>query len=538
MQNTAEGYSPAYTIKAVAIQILSFFSSEKIEQQYGGEVNLQAYNKLRKYGPADTHQCSKCAFGTSAPNDPILRAASTPTDTATQGSASNTSTSVIVGSCTMNITDLPNELLAQVCGHLEDEDLVNFAKSWSKIGGTTGVVTKFNVLRNRELQCFVLKKSFDEAKLGIGIKVFGPGRKKTLEIEFELISLEAFEEHRVRRSVHGLTFAHWLPMPLSARHYNYVKDQVIPSLILLNGSANLGVRAPAEVIYHFMNDVIIKLSQIVPATVDPLDASGGMIFGSVAAPAKSALKHASEKAIESYFQLFHLLLCLASSDKSLVKGANSKLQSFAGNKTSKADCPNLGHLLLAILISDVELSEHTMQTIIREAVIRNVVWMLDSKGANMPDLAYMEPDAVSEHRLAKTFEASKTSYRLLMFFNLFRNTINRGTGDDRKSLVQMRDELFDSHGAPPYGTAAKLAAEVKAVHEINDFFAFLNVMGIEKTPSRKEMTSMLRKCVEDSMSRGYSVWGVSQARAKGIRESGGVSKGFSVGSFFPNTRRR
>ena len=48
-----------------------------------------------------------------------------------------------------------------------------------------------------------------------------------------------------------------------------------------------------------------------------------------------------------------------------------------------------------------------------EAITHNVVWMLDARGKNMPELSYMEPDDVSDFHLQKPFEAGKTSYRLL-----------------------------------------------------------------------------------------------------------------------------
>ena len=44
--NTDEGYTPAYTLKGIAIQLLSFFGSEKVEQiETGQAVELANYNK-------------------------------------------------------------------------------------------------------------------------------------------------------------------------------------------------------------------------------------------------------------------------------------------------------------------------------------------------------------------------------------------------------------------------------------------------------------------------------------------------------------
>lgn len=38
--NMIEGYAPVYTLKSIAIQLLSFFSSETLEQDYGGDTGL------------------------------------------------------------------------------------------------------------------------------------------------------------------------------------------------------------------------------------------------------------------------------------------------------------------------------------------------------------------------------------------------------------------------------------------------------------------------------------------------------------------
>lgn len=420
------------------------------------------------------------------------------------------------------IHDLPDERLAQIYDQLEDENLVNFAKAWNKIGGATRILTQFNIMRNRELLCFTLKKPYNKTKLGVGISIDTKGKKGTLGSEFELLSPEAFRDLAIRKSVHGLYFDYWLPVPISAPHYMIVKPEVFPRLEMLNNAARLQARSRAEIIYHFMNDVVVKLS-------DAQDRPSSQ---------KSSLKLASEKAIESYYHFFHLLLCLTTEVDSIVDYANKKIKDFQDGNTSKTDCPNLGHLLLHVLISDLELSEATLKAVIKEAITRNVVWMLDGRGASRVKLAHMEEDQVCEYRLAKTFEASKTSYRLLLFFNLFRNDIQWGTGDNRKSLAKMRDELFDAHGAPQFGTAAKLAAEVKAVYGINDFFAFLEVMGINGMPSREVMTGLLWECIWDSKRKGNHGWGVNEEDAKVIRYNGGSRHGCSVTSFFPRTGRR
>jgi ubiquitin-protein ligase len=62
--NTTEGYTSAYTLKSIAIQLLSFFSSDRVEQEGGGySIDLVTYKSLQSY-IADTYRCGKCHFGT------------------------------------------------------------------------------------------------------------------------------------------------------------------------------------------------------------------------------------------------------------------------------------------------------------------------------------------------------------------------------------------------------------------------------------------------------------------------------------------
>ena len=63
--NTDEGYTPAYTLKGIAIQLLSFFGSDKVEQiGTGVEVELAQYqrNSVRNSVYKGFH-CPKCTFG-------------------------------------------------------------------------------------------------------------------------------------------------------------------------------------------------------------------------------------------------------------------------------------------------------------------------------------------------------------------------------------------------------------------------------------------------------------------------------------------
>jgi len=131
----------------------------------------------------------------------------------------------------------------------------------------------------------------------------------------------------------------------------------------------------------------------------------------------------------------------------------------------------------------------------------------------MAELAYLEPSAVSDYRLHATFNASLTSYRLLMFLKLF-SAVAR---PQNKSLVDIREELFDTHSAPASGVAAAMAEKVRKIREINSFPGFLAAMGIENIPSKSEFTAFLRRTITTSCEQGYSRMPMTQNQLYMIR---------------------
>lgn len=437
------------------------------------------------------------------------------------------------------IAQLSHELLLHICDYLDATDLVLASRAYKKFS-----LLQMRVISLRELQCFVLKTGFKDCDLGVGVHV----DRKRIESEFDLISEQAFGQLNVRRSVQGLDFEYWLPLPLAQKHWDRVKGKVGISLRTIARAS--GISGPlVNVLYTFMNDIVVRLSQATEEMDQPAS-RGRRYFGIANVETKSTLLHASEKAIESYFHLYHLLLCLAVEDPSIVTDGNETIKRFVAGQRDKKTVPNIGHLLIMLLISDVGLASSSTtpdpqqqqptitlrelnKAIVTEAITRNVVWMLDARGRNMPELSYMEPDNVSEYRLAKTFEASKTSYRLLMFLNLMRKTVVASTPTQNPTLSNLLTSLFARHGAPPPNTATNLAASVRRIQAIDNFPYFLLEMNIghrspvdnsiQNIPGKIAFTSFLRDTVKASMKKGYSKWGLEQEdalRLRLVKESG------------------
>lgn len=492
--NTTEGWTPAYTLKGVLIQLLSFFTSESLEQDQGGDtVDLQEFRRQQtgarhtRYEDFETHGyfCDSCGFSPDWEPAPLTNE---PREVAT---ASATTVSKLLA--------LPDEVVLLMLDEMPTKDVLALA---DVIPPVKRIVNSYDFIRTRELQCFCLKKSYMDAKLGIGISITSGG-KPVLRSEFDLLSQEAFFQHDVRRSVQGVNFDKWLPLPLSRRHWDGVKTNATACLRSIHSYAAMHSNEPedVDVLYYLMNNVVVQFSAETEKGFRQLDE-------------RSTLSHASEKAVEAYFACFHLLLCLATDNTAIVKAANKMVTRFLTGPHTKKQFPDLGHLLVAALISDDGLTQPLIFQVIKEAILRNVVWMLDAKGADMAELAYLEPSAISEYRLTKTFEASTTSYRLLMFLKLFSSSA-RPAG---KSLADLREALFDSHGVPPPSVSAAMAQRVREIRDTKGFPGFLRAMAIRDIPSKTKFTAFLRRTITDSVAAGYSVMPLSQSKLYMIRK--------------------
>ncbi|KAF2845216.1 hypothetical protein T440DRAFT_493570 [Plenodomus tracheiphilus IPT5] len=486
--NNVEDWTPAYTLRGIVIQLLSFFCSESLEQDHGGTaVNIADYRRrVREHESTTTYICSKCGF-----------------DDEWEPAHSRLSATAVISEPPLKLSglfELPDEVVLLLLAQMPTPDIMALANAMPTI---KTMVYSYDLVRIRELQCFCLKRSFHDVKLGIGIAVQG-GRKPVFRSEFDLLSQEAFFQHNVHKSIQGVHFDKWLPLPLSRRHWNRVKGTAMACLESMERCAGVP-RTPAghaEILYHFMNTVVVQFSA---EAEKGFDRPGS----------RSTLSHASEKAVEAYFTLFHLLLCLATENADITASANRIIARFRAGPRTKEEFPDLGHVLVAALISDSGLTEDLTVHMIKEAILRNVVWMLDTKGAGMAELAYLEPSAVSEYRLCMTFRASPTSYRLLMFLKLFSSAVR----PPNRTLPDLCDKLFDTHGAPPPGTAASMAQRIREIRHINSFPGFLGAMGIKCIPSKSEFTAFLRRTITDSAKAGYSRTPLTPAQLYMIRKA-------------------
>jgi hypothetical protein len=186
-------------------------------------------------------------------------------------------------------------------------------------------------------------------------------------MDFHLMNfLLTLDPLSVWRSVQDVPFQYWLPLPLSETHWERVKGDVDDYLTIIVDECGYSNLASEYILFKILNDAIIKLSKDVEkntyiSPIYPYEET-----------AQSTLTHASEKAIESYFHIFHLLLCKAMEEPVIVKYTNTLLTNFANGQQSKEFVSNIGHLLIATLISEVDITPRMTQGII--SPIMNKEW--------------------------------------------------------------------------------------------------------------------------------------------------------------------
>ncbi|KXJ90470.1 hypothetical protein Micbo1qcDRAFT_196012 [Microdochium bolleyi] len=574
-----EDYSPIYTLKAIAIQMLSFFHSDHLDVmcwRHGAHnghhstverVNLAEYRRqhdtkwhwrssrrdfrcscgfntkpLARFGepapyvpgvsyglgvpdvPGAAHAFSSKALVPPQSNSKSVKRrryrakAKNKAKAATVAPVDQTASTLVPAVKTakgetakkeekavkVHIGRLSNEMLYAVLGHLDEVDTISsFAKAWPFIDRLIQP-RDYAYLRLRELKCALFHQNSLTAHIGIVVFVT---RKGQIASDFDFMSHTTFRQVGYAQQSTKLAFT-WLPLPISWKHWRQVRGDVSPALDELVDERRVVLkkrflhRHNADVLYQFMSDFVTRLNaDIEQPSPDHFSqtwtwaCSGG---------------HASEKALEAILHIFHLLVCMACEDRSIVVRANKLVENFVAGERSTEACPKLAHLLIALLISDVPITDRLRTAVIEEAITRNVVYMLDKKGGGMPELSFLECDTVSEYRLQNTFRASIVSYRLLMFCELFRRTVRppSAPAGPPKPLEQVRDELFAGHGLPSSGTAAYLASEVRRQQrQVHGFPEFCREMGLASIPGNARLTALLRHTVIVSMEhRARSRW--------------------------------
>ncbi|MCO5579486.1 hypothetical protein L7F22_033341 [Adiantum nelumboides] len=325
------GYTPAYLLKYVFLQLLTFFSAPRIEQDYGG----MSRTLFGLSSVSTNFLCKRCDYSRNPQSKVVYPVSYEPSNKETAHK------NVQVAACPQEDVTCEQDLLHMLHDHvwlliferLLDQDLINLRKASPRVAGD--VLCRYNVLLRNELVCFFTRKSFREALLGVGVRLddgttsSSSMRKRALHIDaFDLLSEEAFEAQHVRHGICGNGFTHFLPLGLDDQHF----VRAVPILQKFLGSVKLILDiSPTgflDVIPKLMNTMIVKMmtdcdTQISGAKLDGDD--DYMDCDLTETVSRRAILQASENAFKGYCLLFHLLVKLSGTFPVIKVKAQEKL---------------------------------------------------------------------------------------------------------------------------------------------------------------------------------------------------------------------
>ncbi|KAJ3003484.1 UNVERIFIED_CONTAM: hypothetical protein HDU68_005679, partial [Siphonaria sp. JEL0065] len=315
------GYSPAYSLGTIFLQLMSFFSAKNIEQdgEYvsqniaGEGARRECIRNIRKFN------CKKCGYlgkdvalgerydyvEAEVPSGFTLFdfVALELDDSAYEAAVSpKAATSIMVPAAAQpiptneakvvtdadkildlvgNFSTLPIELALEIASHMSVEDLYKLSRVSTTFGD---LVQQFNLTVRRDQKCFYYKTGIQDATLGVyllayrpfvftnfclpqlpgvGIWVAEKGRNRDMKpVDFDLLSHEAFITENVRKTVWGQGFTHFLPLALTQQHFGKalpLLKTVLVELNLTTKSKEFRPETALHVISKLMNLMVVDL---------------------------------------------------------------------------------------------------------------------------------------------------------------------------------------------------------------------------------------------------------------------------------------
>jgi hypothetical protein len=214
--------------------------------------------------------------------------------------------------------------------------------------------------------------------------------------------------------------------------------------------------------------------------------------------------HASIKALEGYCAIHRLMIYFVRKHPALTEQAERTVSNFAKSSEhrTKNYVASLGDFLALLSITKLQWKD-LATAYIEENFIRNVRWVL----AKYPELSDPEVD---ENRCAKTFLASQTSIRLMLFHVYFLEQIGRPQGKSLDEIADNYDKLF---GRPNNAMKDAFLSAVRSIMKIKSWDEAFSSIGLQ-APPQGDLCDWLQKSVTMSLKRGYH-----QATAGGMRRT-------------------
>merc|ERR1712194_836566 len=283
----------------------------------------------------------------------------------------------------------------------------------------------------------------------------------------DLLSAEAYDSG-VRKSQWNEKFTGWLPVHITAEHFEQAKPRIEKSIVRLSPhwkTARFHPLMCLEVIPKLMNTMVVLLCD------------KGL--------------EVSERALDGYFMLWRLLgACVET--YGLQGTVLLRLKKFLDPANRiKEKVPSLGDFLPLISVTQDAAAcwRSLAKPVLEESFDRNVLWLCRDHPEYAKSYENNKGQGANMERLAATLASTKVSKRLLMFHALF-----------LKSIQIQRVDLF--LGRPPQHVRRAFVQGVQEILAVESWPGFFSTFGLP-CPAPAVLTDVLKQAVTNSLQKMY-----------------------------------
>eukprot|EP01092_Planopodium_desertum_P005917 TRINITY_DN243_c0_g1_i5.p1 TRINITY_DN243_c0_g1~~TRINITY_DN243_c0_g1_i5.p1 ORF type:complete len:596 (+),score=162.26 TRINITY_DN243_c0_g1_i5:1229-3016(+) len=396
----------------------------------------------------------------------------------------------------LTLLQLPDEIKLHIFSFLGRKDLLRATRVCEDFENLA-LDSSFWV--REELFCYFTKATFLEEILGVGVIIEKYPKSEIISnvwCNFDLLSYNAFEGEKVRKTVWKTPFTHFMPIYISERHGRWAIPLAKRMIckIMTGGEEGFRPVMAAELLGKMMNTMIVDL----------MDKE----------------MWASEKAMEGYFACHHMLLRFVEEYPELLAWAENRIANFIKSEDYriKKVVPSLGEFIPLLTITDKYQWEDIREPLLLEVFDRNAKWVLKK----YPALGNMKSGSthiIDKYRLLKTFEANQVSLKLLMFHVYFLNIIAKPKGQSVHEVRRVYDSLY---GRPTQKMKRALQTATKEFQMVQTWVEFFARIDFPNPPSPEKLTRWLRDSVFNSSRKRYhNKWDFADA----VRNTGKKKKG-------------
>lgn len=198
-----------------------------------------------------------------------------------------------------------------------------------------------------------------------------------------------------------------------------------------------------------------------------------------------------EKTMFTFFNLFYLFQALSRKYPFMISLMNDNLKRFQTTPQNrhKSVTPDLGEMFISLLLTSKMELKTLFPILLEEILIRNSLWGL----RKFPELSTKRISNC--YRITKSFEASSTSYRIILLFSYLYSLMENGKTRPRDRLAWNTSEIdFDSF--MKMGTTSNIIQDFQTFYpkiwmsDFKEWFELLNIEGIF-CPSAEKLSDML-----------------------------------------------